>query len=226
MQHFALRLSIKISRSACACHQKWHSTFTKYCACHEKWFWVWATLLWATLLWATLLWATLLWATLFWATLLWATLLWATLLWATLLWATLLWAILFWATLLWATLLGSCTCSWLFYRSVSFSPESILAQEDIHWCCFHVNFFPTPLTKFSLWDFSLTLLCFQLLSTGSLRWISSNILPGPLLLHLGVRNASQDFLFLGGLFATSNISWWLSRWQHQPRRISSKRRKQ
>ncbi len=27
---------------------------------------------------------------------------------------------------------GSCTCSWLFYRSVSFSPKSILAQEDIH----------------------------------------------------------------------------------------------
>ena len=27
---------------------------------------------------------------------------------------------------------GSCTCSWLFYRSVSFSPKSIVGQEDIH----------------------------------------------------------------------------------------------
>ena len=36
IQHFALRLSPKISPNA-ACHEKWQSKFTKYCACHAKW---------------------------------------------------------------------------------------------------------------------------------------------------------------------------------------------
>ena len=31
---------------------------------------------------------------------------------------------------------GSCTCSWLFYKCVSFSPKPILAQEDIHLVCY------------------------------------------------------------------------------------------
>ncbi len=56
--------------------------------------------------------------------------------------------------------------------------------------------FPTPSHLIYFMGFSLTLLRFQLLSTGSLGWIMSNILPGPLLLHLGVKNASQGFLLL------------------------------
>ena len=33
VQHFALRLSI----TCCACHENWHSNFSKYCACHAIW---------------------------------------------------------------------------------------------------------------------------------------------------------------------------------------------
>ena len=36
---------------------------------------------------------------------------------------------------------GSCTCSWLFYKCVSFSPKPILAQEDIHLVCCNLFFF-------------------------------------------------------------------------------------